>query len=437
MTGGGGATGQVLVAFEFFEVTGETGGLFSAFHMHRTEVGQLALSVRVHIGVTVGTGLGFVGHFVFVVTGEAVNVFVTGVIENDSEVTITFSCDIVDLKIVFRGIDRCDQFVLSKGQYCGKTNTQQRQDEYFFHYISLEYVSLRFRLGAEPTGEQVASVDAALALCGSYHLASVHRCEQIAVVVFRLCGAQVDDTNGLGVCQVRIRVGLLHFLQTLLSKGDHVFTIAEVHGAGGAALNTGGKTTGLHAIQAHVALGPLAGFLVHAGYVVRAQLFTGDGVTDGCRAAGHDNSACLCVLLDTLVAVHVTDVLAGRFDAVAALLREEVPLELAIGIVRFMEADKADCLEGQVLRVLVGADIACLFGREVFPLLTGYLTTAAGGTKGQINKEAFTTHYLSPSFHLRTLTMNALYSGIPVFGSPTLGVTMFAESPPSTGITQP
>ena len=74
--------------------------------MHCTKIRLLTLGVWICIGVTVRARLRFVFYFVFMVTGEAIDVFVTGMIEGNSEVTLTVSFDYIDFKVIFRSINR-------------------------------------------------------------------------------------------------------------------------------------------------------------------------------------------------------------------------------------------------------------------------------------------------------------------------------------------
>jgi hypothetical protein len=75
--------------------------------------------------------------------------------------------------------------------------------------------------------------------------------------------------------------------------------------------------------------------------------------------------------------------LAGRFQAVAALVRKEVPLD-RIAFQVLAETHQLEVGVGQVRRVLMGAALSGGHGGQVFPLLAAYLAAPAGGAAGRV-----------------------------------------------------
>jgi hypothetical protein len=80
--------------------------------------------------------------------------------------------------------------------------------------------------------------------------------------------------------------------------------------------------------------------------------------------------------------VHIQHIFAGRFNALPALFREKIPPQFSFLIPDLFKPDQFQGMGGQILGVLVGADIACLFRRQIFPLLAGHLASPACGTQG-------------------------------------------------------
>ena len=75
---------------------------------------------------------------------------------------------------------------------------------------------------------------------------------------------------------------------------------------------------------------------------------------------------------------HAGSFLAGRLQAVAALVREEVPLD-RVAFQVLAEAHQLEVGVGQVRRVLVRAALFGGHGRKVLPLLAAHLAAPAGG----------------------------------------------------------
>lgn len=100
------------------------------------------------------------------------------------------------------------------------------------------------------------------------------------------------------------------------------------------------------------------------------------------------------------------------------------------------EPDKFKGIKGEISWILVAPPIMRLCSREFVPLLAGNLAAAAGRTPRGINKEDLFRHWNHTSF-LFTFTMNALVSGIMVFGSHAEEVRRLELSPPSLGVTHP
>jgi len=70
-------------------------------------------------------------------------------------------------------------------------------------------------------------------------------------------------------------------------------------------------------------------------------------------------------------------------NAMPALIGKKQPLEPIIYHL-FFHPDKLIGLKGEILGILICADIFCFFGRQIVPLLTGNLTSPAGCTDCRI-----------------------------------------------------
>ena len=208
--------------------------------------------------------------------------------------------------------------------------------------------------------------------------------------MFLFLGKQIDNIDILGIGKEGLGESLFDLGQALLGKLQHFGAFTEGHGAGGTGLDADGHHAGLQPVDAIVALGELAGFVVPAGDVVRADLTDGLAVfgAQGSRAIREEHGTCLGVLDDGSLKHHVGHVLAGRNEAVTALFGEEVPVNDLVLIEMFAEADNLEIVGVQVRGVLMGTCLLGLICRKVVPLFASDLTAPTCSTPCCINKNA-------------------------------------------------
>jgi hypothetical protein len=80
-----------------------------------------------------------------------------------------------------------------------------------------------------------------------------------------------------------------------------------------------------------------------------------------------------------------------------ALIREEVPLDLAPGI-HLSEPYQLKGTEGEICWVLEAPPITGLGGRQLVPLFAGHLAASASRTLGSVYEKRFVSHTGLTSF---------------------------------------
>ena len=210
----------------------------------------------------------------------------------------------------------------------------------------------------------------------------------LVVQALGLVGQQEDDGHVVGVGQGGPGELLPHGGQALPGQGQHLVALAEVHGPHGAAVYAHGFEVGLDAVDAHVALdhqacaGVAARDVVGTGLAHFLELALGQA-----RGLGRVDDG-PGVLVDEARAFHVGigHFQAGRGQAMAALVREEVPLDHAVDLV-LGEAHQFIVVRVQVGRILMRARLLGLVGNQAVPFLAGHLAAAAGRAPCGVNQK--------------------------------------------------
>jgi hypothetical protein len=141
----------------------------------------------------------------------------------------------------------------------------------------------------------------------------------------------------------------------------------------------------MHPVQTHVALGHDTAYLIHTGNIVRACGTHSCGI-HVFGMAGKNNRARGFVAQDGPLVINHCLIHAGRFKAVTALFRKKQPVKFAV-LYNLGEPYQPVRYEAQVSGILMRTPVHGFFGRQLMPLLAGYLTSAAGCAAGKINKE--------------------------------------------------